>query len=92
MVYFPLLRLTSSGYGDEQRDVAVQVRHAAIESRQLPVAASRELGKEGIGHLSVTNYTPYFDPSERGSVGSEFVAVRSLDSLSAPRIEQDFVV
>jgi hypothetical protein len=36
-------------------DVAVQVRQAAIKSRQLSVAASCELSKVGISHLSVTD-------------------------------------
>jgi hypothetical protein len=35
----------------------VQVSQAPIESRQLPVAASCELGKVGVGDLSVTDHT-----------------------------------
>ena len=48
----PLRHPTSGCRGNEYRDVAVQVRQTAIESRQLPVAASCELGKVGICHLS----------------------------------------
>ena len=43
---------------NEHRNVAVQVRQAAVQSRQLPVAAACELSKVGIGHLSVTDYSP----------------------------------
>ena len=69
----------SRGCGNEYRDVAVQVRQAAIESRQLPLAASCELSKVGICYLSVTDHTanPYI--SERDTVGPELVAVRTLD-------------
>jgi hypothetical protein len=35
----------------------VQVRKAAIESRQLPLAASCELSKVGICYLPVTDHT-----------------------------------
>ena len=68
-----------TGWRNKYRDVAVQVRQAAIESRQLPFAASCELSKVGICYLSVTDHTanPYI--SERDTVGPELVAVRTLD-------------
>ena len=43
--------------GNEYRDIAMQVRKAAIESRQLPLAASCELSKVGICYLPVTDHT-----------------------------------
>lgn len=57
----------------------MQVREAAVESRQLPFAASRELGEVRIGYLSVTDDTTDFYFDERDNVGPELVAVRRLD-------------
>lgn len=65
--------------GNEYRDIAVQVRQAAIESRQLPFAASCELSKVGICYLSVTDHTTDLYIGERGTVRPELVVVRTLD-------------
>jgi hypothetical protein len=70
---------TSGCRGNEYRDVAVQVRQAAIESRQLPFAASCELSKVGICYLSVTDHTSDLYIGERDTVGPELVAIRTLD-------------
>jgi len=70
---------TSGCRGNEHRDIAVQVRQAAIESRQLPFAASCELSKVGICHLSVTDHTTDLYIGERDAVRPELVAVRTLD-------------
>jgi len=58
----------------------VQVRQATIESRQLPVASSRELSKVGIRHLPVTDHTAKLQISERDTVRlPELMVVSSLD-------------
>jgi len=57
----------------------VQVRQTAIESRQLPFAASCQLSKVGICHLSVTDHTTDLYIGERDAVGPELVAIRALD-------------
>jgi hypothetical protein len=56
----------------------VQVRQTAIESRQLPFAASCELSKVGICYLSVTDHATDLYIGERDTVGPELVAVRTL--------------
>ena len=64
---------------NEYRDIAVQVRQAAIESGQLPFAASCELSEVGIRHLSVTDHTTDLDVGERDTVRPELVTVRTFD-------------
>jgi hypothetical protein len=58
----------------------MQVRQAAIQGRQLSVAASGQLGKVGVGHLSVPDDAAKFDISESHGIGTEFVASRPLDA------------
>jgi len=71
--------LTSGQCGNQYSDVAVQVRQAAIESRQLAVASSCELSKVGIRHLPVTDHTIKLHISERDTVRPELVALSTLD-------------
>ena len=61
--------------GNEYRNIAVQVRQAAIESRQLPFAASCELCKIGVCYLPVTDHTADLHIGERDTVGPELVLV-----------------
>ena len=74
-----LIGSTSGHCGNQYSDVGVQVRQGAIESRQLAVAASCELGKVGIGHLSMADDTSKLHISERHTVRPELVAFRTLD-------------
>ena len=57
----------------------MEVRQATVESRQLPVATSRELREVGIGHLPMTDNTADLDISERDAVGPELVASHPLE-------------
>jgi hypothetical protein len=57
----------------------VQVRQAAIESRQLAVAASCKLPKVRIGHLSMTDDASKLHIGERHTVRTELVAIRTVD-------------
>jgi hypothetical protein len=65
--------------GNEYRDIAVQVCQTAIERRQLPFAASCELSKVSIGHLSVTDHTTDLYIGERDAVRPELVTVCTFD-------------
>ena len=65
--------------GNEYSDIAVQVRQPTIESRQLPFAASGELGKVSICHLPVPDHTLDLDLGERDTVGPELVVASALD-------------
>jgi len=77
----------------------VQVCKAAIESCQLPAAASRELCQVGVGNLPVTHHTLELDLGESDTVGPELVAAcalqradgvpRSGDGLAGPKEESD---
>ena len=72
---FEWLRRSAPGNGGNE----YRVRKAAVESRQLPFAASYELSKMGICHLSVTDHTASRYISERDTVRPELVAVSTLD-------------
>ena len=64
---------------NQYRDVIVQVRQTAIEGRQMPVAASGELSKVGVRHLSMTDHTRNVHLSERLAVRPELVALRAVN-------------
>jgi hypothetical protein len=73
---------------NQYRDVIVQVRQTAIEGRQMPLAASGELSKVGVRHLSMTDHTRNVHLSERLAVGPELVALRAFnrgDDISSSR-------
>jgi hypothetical protein len=88
---FPSLRLTLGAGADEYRDGAVQVPGRYQES-PTPRYGSCELGKVGIGHLSVTHYNSISTSAKEALSEQNSWQFAVLTALSAPRIEQDFVV